>query len=152
QFAQGTTNENLIAGFIASDEYYALAQQLQSALSIDFSSPNNGLVTQNNITVTGQLNGGQYQPPSLTVRLDNAPSAPLSYDGFGNFSVTTTLPLDGTRDGTHTLHFYASDDLGDPPGSATFTFTLDTVPPTINFTSPFPNTTVGGNITLKGTV
>jgi hypothetical protein len=154
QFAQGATNEDLIAGFIASDEYYALAQQLQSEnpLSIVITSPSNGLVTNTNVTVRGQLSGGHSAPPTLEASLDGGPASPVSFNAFGDFSLTTSLPLNRSDDGSHVLHFSATDSLGDPPGSADFNFTLDTAPPIISITSPAQNATEGGNFTLRGQV
>ncbi|HVX11566.1 MAG TPA: DUF4214 domain-containing protein [Pirellulales bacterium] len=154
QFAQGETNEDLIAGFIASDEYYNLAQQLQSEvpLSVVINTPSNGLVTNTNFTVTGQMSGGQSQSPTLAMSLDGGPPTDLFYSSTGKFSTNTSLSLNGSSDGHHVLHFSATDDLGDPPGSADLDFTLDTVPPVVSVTSPAQNITVGGNFTLSGKV
>ena len=55
----------------------------------------------------------------------------VSFDGGGNFSYTTALPLDGSADGGHDVVFVAADRAGNTTRSATESFTLDTRPPSI---------------------
>src|SRR5207237_8313915 len=51
---------------------------------------------------------------------------PLAVDASGNFSFATTLPLDGTADGTHTVHLRATDNAGNVSEISSFIFTLAT--------------------------
>ena len=57
-------------------------------------------------------------------------------DENGNFSFATTLPLDGSADGPHTLFVRATDKAGNVSAFAQRTFTLDTTPPPVSSSSP----------------
>jgi cyclophilin family peptidyl-prolyl cis-trans isomerase len=73
-----------------------------------------GTVTDNRpgTTVSAQVDGN----PAQNVQVVN-----------GSFSFTTSLPLNGQADGSHTVTFVAQDAAGNQSAPRTFTFTLQTV-------------------------
>jgi RHS repeat-associated protein len=78
-----------------------------------------------NITVTGQVTDATSGVASLQGQLDGGSPAPVAVDPAGNFHLTTSLALDGSADGPHTLHLVAADRVGNV-STADLGFTLDT--------------------------
>ena len=100
-----------------------------------------GTVTKTNITLTGQVLDNLSGVAVLQAKLDNGAFAPVTVSPTGTFSLPSTLALDGTADGAHTLTFQATDNQNNL-STVMFTFTLDTVAPTITLTSPTDNATL----------
>ena len=67
----------------------------------DFGSP----VATTNLTVSGKATDSLSGVETLTAQLDAAPAVPVPLDPSGVFRFTTSLPLDGTADGLHTVAF-----------------------------------------------
>ena len=88
---------------------------------------------------------------SVLVNLDAAPQQLVAIDASGNFSYATTLPLDGSADGTHVLHFKATDFAGNSQ-AVDSTFTLDTKGPSINVNVPAAGATLTASPTISGRV
>ena len=65
---------------------------------------------------------------TLQVALDSGAYAPLAFDSSGKFSSLTTLPLDDTADGKHTLHFKGADKAGNASAITDYSFTLEVCP------------------------
>jgi RHS repeat-associated protein len=146
QYHAGFTNEGIVTGFLSSNEYYANAQ-----FSLSITGPSNGLATRTNVTVMGQ-----YIDPSSTItnfqaQVDSAAPSSATFDTTGHFNFTTQLALDGSADGSHTVHFTATDQAGKIATKA-IAFTLDTRPPVVTSNSPAPGVAANGNITIMGTV
>src|SRR5262249_39087098 len=108
------------------------------APTVGITSPASGLVTNGNITVTGQTTDDRTGLATAEAAVDGGPFAPVSFDAGGNFSLITGLPLDHSADGPHTVHFRAADRAGNVSALADLSFTLDTIPPAVNLTSPAP--------------
>ncbi len=100
---------------------------------ITLTSPTGSPLTNQNLTITGQVTDNLSGVQSLEARLDSGPFFPVSFDASGNFTETTTLPLDHSADGAHTLQFQATDKAGNVSGLTPVTFTLDTTPPAVSF-------------------
>ena len=94
-----------------------------------------GTVTKANLTLTGQVLDNLSGVAALQAKLDNGAFAPVALSNTGTFSLPTTLLLDGTADGVHQLTFQATDNQGNN-GTALFSFTLDTVLPTLTLATP----------------
>jgi hypothetical protein len=142
----GFTNEGIVTGFISSNEYYANAQ-----LGLSITSPANGLSTKTNVSVTGQYSDTNSTITSLQAQVDSGTPSSATFDTAGHFSFTTTLALDGSADGNHTVHFQATDQAGKTASTAV-SFKLDTRPPVVASNSPAPGVTTSTNITITGTV
>jgi hypothetical protein len=87
--------------------------------------PAPGLVTDHNIVLTGRVTDDASGVASLLGAVDTAAPAPVSIDAAGNFQLTTALALDGSADGSHTIHLTAADGSGNV-SHTDFAFTLAT--------------------------
>lgn len=123
QFAQGVMNEDIITGFVGSLEYYQRAQGSSPPL-IALTSPAQGSVTVNNPTIMGSVTG----VAALQAAVDSGALTAVSFDGSGKFGFTTALPLNGTADGSHTVHFRANDAAGNSSTVVDLAFVLNTQP------------------------
>lgn len=108
-----------------------------------------GTVTKTNLTLTGQVLDNLSGVAALQAKLDNGAFAPVTVSPTGTFSLPTTLALDGTGDGLHTVTFQATD-LQNNLSTLLFTFTLDTIAPTITLTNPLDNATLTVDSRLSG--
>jgi hypothetical protein len=116
------------------------------------SSPAPGLVTYQSPTIVGQVSDALSGVSSLVEQLDNGTSAPVPFDPSGNFRFAPGLPLGGSADGPHTVHFIATDRAGNVSTPLSFSFTLDTVGPVITITSPAQNLVTAQDPTILGQV
>jgi RHS repeat-associated protein len=120
------------------------------APTITVTSPAPGLVTNQNVTMAGQVTDDRSGVAALQAALDSGSYAVVNLNTNGAFSFATALPLDHTADGTHTEHLKAIDNAGNV-SLFDVSFTLDTVAPSINITSPL-NQTTNHNVTITGQV
>ncbi len=120
-------------------------------LTLDLVGPPSGSLSRTEVTITGRTTDAKTGLSSVVVTVDGGPARPIAFDASGNFSYTTTLPLDGSADGLHTLAFTATD----AAGNSTVTdasFTLDTRAPLVALTAPKSGLAVASNPTITGTV
>jgi hypothetical protein len=110
----------------------------------------NGTVSKTNLTLMGQVLDNLSGVAALQAKLDQGAFAPVTFDAAGRFSLPTTLALDGTADGLHTVTFEAMDYQGNS-STRVFTFTLDTHAPVITLTSPADSATLTVGTRLTGT-
>ncbi|WP_165229541.1 peroxidase family protein [Aquisphaera insulae] len=101
------------------------------APAVAYESPAAGLVTSRNVAIAGRATDAGSGVASLRARLDSTPFAPLAFDASGRFSLSTSLPLDGSADGPHTLQVVATDRAGNSSGAVGLTFMLDTIAPAL---------------------
>jgi hypothetical protein len=86
------------------------------------------LAINTNLTVTGQVTEFSGGVATLQASVDAGPPVGVAVDAAGNFTFSTSLPLDGSADGVHSIVFEAKDKAGhivDAPVS----FMLLTRPP-----------------------
>src|SRR5207253_50751 len=93
------------------------------------SGPAPGLLTNHNVSVTGQVTDNFSGVATLQEAVDAGPFTNVSFDATGKFSFTTTLAVDGSADGSHTVQFQATDKAGNVSNFTDVSFTLDTTPP-----------------------
>ncbi|SCJ87401.1 Uncharacterised protein [uncultured Eubacterium sp.] len=111
---------------------------------ITITSPSNGAYVINNkqpivFTMTDEENGSGIKESSLVVKIDGtAVTGGITKTVITNgFSVTVTP---GTlSDGAHTVTVDVQDNDGNKAAQKSTTFTVDTVPPVLNITSPADN-------------
>src|SRR5262249_7830875 len=115
------------------------------------STPAPGLVTNQNIALTGQVTDDRSGVASLQAALDGATFGAVSLSGEGALRSATRLPLGHSADGPHAEHLRATDLAGNV---STFDvpFTLDTVAPTVSVTSPAPDLVTNRDVTVAGRV
>jgi hypothetical protein len=119
---------------------------------LSIASPGAGLVTHDNITVSGHVADAGTGVATLQARVDSGPLTPVEIDPDGSFQLNTQLSLDGSADGVHTILLEAADAVGNTARPAQVSFTLDTQPPTLVISGPPPGETANQNITVVGTV
>ncbi len=128
------------------------------APAIKITSPASSLLTNTNVTIVGTAIDAGTGLAGLTESLDSGAAVPVNVDGSGNFSFATTLHLDGTADGMHSIVLAGVDKVGNT-ASVGYSFTLKTNLPTAPAFSLDPLFRSAGNpyqtsqtpVTLDGT-
>lgn len=110
---------------------------------ITISSPSNGAYVTNNkqpviFTATDETNGSGLDLSSLVVKLDSTTvaSGTITKTAITNGYRFTYTPATAMADGKHTVTVNISDNDGNAATQKTTSFTVDTVAPTLNITSP----------------
>src|SRR5262249_21397686 len=98
-------------------------------------------------TVSGRVTDDLSGVALLEARTDAGPFAAVAVAADGTFNFDTTLPLDGSADGAHTVRLRAADKAGNVTPEQAVTFPLKTVftpddPPPVDMTV---STTVGAS-------
>ena len=113
---------------------------------ITISSPSNGAYVTNNkqpviFTATDETNGSGLDLSSLVVKLDSetVASSTITKTAITNGYRFTYTPATAMADGKHTVTVNISDNDGNAATQKTTSFTVDTVAPTLNVTSPTAN-------------
>src|SRR5262249_34636033 len=88
---------------------------------------------------------------SLQVQVDGGNFSNVPFDAQGNFSFTTSFPLDGTAQGSHVVAFQATDNAGNVSSPFEQSFVLDTLPPAITLSSPSDGGSIDETKHLTGT-
>jgi hypothetical protein len=114
-------------------------------------TPTAGLTTNANVLVSGQVTDDRSGVAALQEQIDSGAFQPVAFDSSGHFAFATTLPLNGSADGLHTVHVQAVDAVGNL-SDAFVRFGLDTTGPTITVTSPTAGATVSDSPVVTGTV
>lgn len=130
------------AGTTASDSSYGLRVKETVAPVITITSPTSGARVVNNkqpivFTVIDESGGSGVDISSLVVKQDGTAvtSGIVTTAVTNGYSVTYT-PTTALSDGEHTVTVNCSDNDGNAAAAKTTTYTVDTVPPTLNVTSP----------------
>ncbi|MHC4404712.1 MAG: SGNH/GDSL hydrolase family protein [Planctomycetota bacterium] len=92
---------------------------------VTIESPATGLMTDTNVTVTGHVTDDLSGVALLEGQVDSNSFFAITFDGSGNFTFDTTLPLDGSADGEHTCRLRATDHAGNVSGLVEVAFTLE---------------------------
>jgi hypothetical protein len=109
-----------------------------------------GSLSRTEATIIGTVGDVGSGVAALHVKVDGGGNITVPFDSAGNFSFKTSLPTDGTADGSHTAVFEAVDRAGNASAPAVETFVLDTRPPVLTV-APIPQV-VNASPTLTGTV
>lgn len=121
-------------------------------------SPTSGAVSTNNkqpvvFNVVDESGGSGVSQSSIVVTLDGVAvaSSALAITAISNGYSVTYTPASALSDGAHTVAINASDNDGNAATAKTTTFTVDTVPPTLNITAPAEGLiTATSSLTVKG--
>ncbi len=125
------------------------------APTLTITSPAPGLTTATNVTVTGHVTDALSGIASLQAQVDGGSSIALPVDPSGNFSYTTTLKLDGSADGPHTVVLTATNGVNTTStASLSFTLKTSTVLPSIALvvSAPIDSSELSATGRLIGTV
>jgi PKD repeat protein len=130
---------------------FAVSQDtLPPQISLDDVLPSGA--TNHNVNVTGHVVDNLSGVASLTAQLDGGSIFTLTFDESGNFTIPTSLALDGSADGQHTYTLVSTDFAGNTSVPVTFTFSLATQLPAVTVTSPVEASDLMAGTTLTGTM
>ncbi len=124
---------------------------------INIISPTSGAYTVNNkqpitFTVVDEAGGSGVKTSTISVKIDGTAIIDIKTTAITNGYSVTATPANALSDGSHTVKINASDNDGNAAEEKTTTFTVDTVPPTLNITSPAEGLiTASETITVSGT-
>lgn len=131
---------------------------------ITVQSPTSGAYTTNNkqpivFTVIDEAGGSGVNINTLNLTLDSvtkyyytAQQSAFSVSAVTNGYSVTFTPPDTLSDGSHTISIACSDNDGNAATAVSSTFTVDTIPPTLNITTPAEGLiTASTTITVSGT-
>lgn len=106
-------------------------------------SPSGGAYVTNNkqpvvFTITDEAGGSGVKLGSVVVKLDGSPvsAGEVTHSAISNGYSFTYTPGTALGDGSHTVTVDATDNDGNAAAQKSTTFTVDTIPPTLNVTSP----------------
>ncbi|OUO29730.1 Ig-like domain-containing protein [Eubacterium sp. An3] len=124
---------------------------------ITINSPTSGAHITNNkpaiqFSITDDDSG--VDPDTITVKIDNgsAVSTGITKTPSGKGYTCSYTPESALGDGSHTIYINASDHDGNAATQKSVQFTVDTVAPTLNLTSPVDNLkTNEDTVTVSGT-
>lgn len=110
---------------------------------ITIASPTDGAYVSNNkqpvvFTIVDETNGSGVDLSSVVVKLDGTPvnSAEITHSAITGGYSFTYAPAEALSDGLRTITVDASDNDGNAATQKSTSFTVDTVPPSLNITSP----------------
>lgn len=83
--------------------------------------------------------GSGIDPDEVYIQIDSQPAVKATVQVDGATATGTYTPTDNLEDGQHTVIVYGKDYDGNQSDNATATFTVDTIPPVLNVTSPTEN-------------
>ena len=121
------------------------------APTVTITSPTSGLTTNSNPTIAGTVTDAGSSVKLLQAAVDGGAAQTVAVVN-GSFQFTTQLALNGSVDKTHSVAFTATDKAGNVSAPVNFSFTLDTIAPTVTITSPASGLTTNSNPTIAGTV
>lgn len=122
-------------------------------------SPSSGAYVTNNkqpvvFTITDEAVGSGVKLDSVVVKLDGTPvsAGEVTHSAISNGYSFTYTPAQALGDGDHTVTVDATDNDGNAAAQKSTTFKVDTIPPTLNVTSPTEGMiTSTQSLTVSGT-
>ena len=122
-------------------------------------SPSGGAYVTNNkqpvvFTITDEAGGSGVKLDSVAVKLDGSPvsAGEVTHSTISNGYSFTYTPGKALDDGSHTVTVDATDNDGNAAAQKYTTFKVDTIPPTLNVTSPTEGMiTSTKSLTVSGT-
>ena len=126
---------------------------------ITINSPTSGARVTNNkqpvvFTIVDESNGSGIKLSTLTVKQDGTAvsSSAITTGAITNGYTVTYTPASALTDGSHTVIITVSDNDGNAATQKSTTYTIDTVAPTLNITSPVEGmATASTSVTVVGT-
>lgn len=125
---------------------------------ITLNSPTDGAYLQSNqpaitFTITDEAGGSGVKESSVSLKVDNTS---YGVSAFTKTAVTngfkyTFTPTSALSDGNHTITINAKDNDGNSATAVSAGFVIDTVPPTLNVTSPTTEITNNPSCVVEGT-
>lgn len=88
------------------------------------------------ISLQATDSGSGINPTTGSLVIDSGTPIPITLTGSGTTYTGTYTPTEALGNGSHTITFTATDYDGNVSSTASVTFTVDTLPPTLEVTSP----------------
>lgn len=155
------TNEAGISGSADATTIDGLKLVVKETVApvITIVSPTNGAYVTNSkqpvvFTVVDEAGGSGVDISSLVVKLDSkaVDAATLTSTAITNGYSVTYTPAAALADGAHTVTIDCKDNDGNAATQKSTSYTIDTVPPTLNVTSPAEGlVTATSSVTVAGT-
>jgi hypothetical protein len=120
------------------------------APGVSIHSPGAGLATHTNVEISGQVIDDVSGVATLQAQVETGLAFPDSFDGSGNFSFSTALPLDGSADGVQTVQLVGADRVGNVSAPVGISFILDTRAPTVSFQGATSGLLTRTNMNISG--
>lgn len=134
------------AGTVTTNSAYGVRVKETVAPSITISSPTNGARVTNNkqpvvFTVVDETGGSGIDIATLVVKQDGAAvaSSAIKTTAITNGYSVTYTPATALGDGAHSVSVACSDNDGNAAVAVSTAYTVDTIPPSLNITSPADN-------------
>ena len=146
-------------GFIDGFESAIVGHKAGETFDIDVTFPkdyqNKELAGQPVVfTITDEAGGSGVKLDSVAVKLDGSPvsAGEVTHSAISNGYSFTYTPGKALDDGSHTVTVDAADNDGNAAAQKSTTFKVDTIPPTLNVTSPTEGMiTSTKSLTVSGT-
>lgn len=146
------------AGTVVTKSDYQLVVKENVKPTISISSPTSGAYVSNSkqpivFTIVDESGGSGVNINSLVIKLDGTKVA----SGIVNTAITngysvTYTPSTAMSDGSHTVTIDCSDNDGNVASTKTTTFKVDTIPPSLNVSTPTDGTIINNaNCVVSGT-
>ncbi len=122
---------------------------------VTVTTPAEGFRTNSNAIIAGRVTGDFSGIKTLQAKVDGGAASNVSVDINGFWGFTTSLLLDHSADGSHTVQFQATDLAGNVSAIASVSFVLDTIAPalpTLNLSTSSATGTLGDGITAASRV
>jgi cyclophilin family peptidyl-prolyl cis-trans isomerase len=115
-------------------------------------SPQDGSFFKQPPAIVGKVADVGTGVGSVAASVDGGAPVSVTFDAQGNYSFTPQLVTGGADDGPHTVTITATDLAGGVSTPAVVHFTLDSVDPTVNISSPANGSTLNVSPTFVGVV
>ena len=156
--APGQTSYNLAGGYYNVNGLKLVVKETVAPV-ITIVSPTSGAYVANSkqpvvFNIVDESGGSGVDISTLVVKQDGTAvaSANITHTAIANGYSVTYTPSAALSDGSHTVTINCKDHDGNAAAEKSTTYTVDTVPPTLNVTSPADNLiTATSSVTVAGT-
>lgn len=152
------TNEAGTSASLSASQNDALKLVVKEKVkpTITLLSPSSGAYVANaqqpiSFNVVDENNGSGIKADSIVLKIDNVAVSGITKTAITNGYNCSYTPTSALSDGTHTISIDVQDNDGNSATTVNSSFTVDTIPPVLNITSPQDNLiTANGSIVVTG--
>lgn len=152
------TNEAGTSASLSASQNDALKLVVKEKVkpTITLLSPSSGAYVSNaqqpiSFNVIDETNGSGIKADSIVLKIDNVAVSGITKTAITNGYNCSYTPTSALSDGTHTIQIDVQDNDGNSATTISSSFTVDTIPPVLNITSPQDNLiTANGSVVVTG--
>lgn len=140
------TNEAGTSASLSASQNDALKLVVKEKVkpTITLLSPSSGAYVSNaqqpiSFNVIDETNGSGIKADSIVLKIDNVAVSGITKTAITNGYNCSYTPTSALSDGTHTIQIDVQDNDGNSATTISSSFTVDTIPPVLNITSPQDN-------------